>query len=222
MDKIFATDLDGTCIFFNRQLTDVKGFIEIDNHKSYRGYMHERLYQELPESNRQRWFVPVTTRSIEQYQRIALPIQPVLALTSNGGRLFVNGIEDETWFQESLEFVSECVTELQKSQRILGNPVFVDNCFYYKKHTSEEFAKRNELYLKVYGDETKVSIHRKQKKVYVIPKGLEKGNAIRRLIEKYKFTSVWAAGDSSLDTSMLQIAEKVIPVIDLKEKGRYI
>ena len=58
-------------------------------------------------------FIPVTTRTIEQFQRISLfqdEIIPEYAITSNGGNILHNGKQDGTWnriVKERLSF--ECI-----------------------------------------------------------------------------------------------------------------
>lgn len=49
------------------------------------------------------YFIPVTTRTIEQFQRITLfqnEIIPEYAITSNGGNILHNGKQDVTWNKE--------------------------------------------------------------------------------------------------------------------------
>ena len=58
------------------------------------------------------YFIPVTTRTIEQFQRITLfqnEIIPEYAITSNGGNILHNGKQDVTWNKEIKRISVECI-----------------------------------------------------------------------------------------------------------------
>ena len=66
-------------------------------------------------------FVPVTTRTIEQYKRISLLkniIIPEYAIVSNGGNILINGETDSYWAKIiSFKIKSECISSKKVLER---------------------------------------------------------------------------------------------------------
>ena len=101
---IFASDLDRTLIYSNRFLNEESLTVPIRNVEVYNGreisYMTEKAIALLREIADEMMFIPVTTRTVEQYQRIALfrdEIRPTYAITCNGGVVLNDGKIDEHW-----------------------------------------------------------------------------------------------------------------------------
>ena len=99
---IFASDLDRTLIYSNRLLTKNHLPVPIRNVEVYNGreisYMTEKAIALLRELADEMMFIPVTTRTVEQYHRIALfreEIRPTYAITCNGGVVLNNGNVDD-------------------------------------------------------------------------------------------------------------------------------
>lgn len=217
---IFATDLDGTCIFSNRELEDTHDFIEVDASGSYRGYMHKNLYEHLKDWNKEIWFVPVTTRSKAQYERIRLPITPHLALAANGAVLYVDGVEDVTWYQDIRQQVGPYIHMLQELSNHpcakLIEGIFIA-CHFDALKEADAYVCEQLAHI----DKTHFHIHQKGRKVFVIPHLLEKGEAVKRLARRYAIPYIYGAGDSVMDTSLLEASNRVIEIRQLKEKGDY-
>lgn len=217
---IFATDLDGTCIFSNRELEDTHDFIEVDASGSYRGYMHKNLYEHLKDWNKEMWFVPVTTRSKAQYERIRLPITPHLALAANGAVLYVDGVEDVTWYQDIRQQVEPYIHTLQELSHHpcakLIEGIFIA-CHFDSLKEADAYVCEQLTQI----DKTHFHIHQKGRKVFVIPYLLEKGEAVKRLARRYVIPYIYGAGDSVMDISLLEASNRVIEIRQLKEKGDY-
>ena len=65
-------------------------------------FVTEKTYGLLKKLKEKALFVPVTTRTVEQYRRIDLGVGTLpYALVCNGGVLLANGQEDESWYLES-------------------------------------------------------------------------------------------------------------------------
>ena len=213
--KLFCTDLDNTLIYsYKREIGEQKRSVEI-----YKGrevsFMTEKSFQLLRKLSEKIMIVPVTTRSVEQYQRINLGIGiPKYALTCNGGVLFAEGRRDEEWYGESREMVKECLEELEKAIQILNYDKdrsmevrFIEELFVFTKSEKPEYTihkLREKLNL------SKIDIFQNGVKIYAVPKSLNKGNAVKRLKEKLHPEFIIAAGDSEFDLTMLKEADMAI------------
>lgn len=205
--KILFSDLDGTLIFSAKRRR--VGDIVVD---SLRGEpvscVTSRQAELLPYI---RCVIPVTTRSQEQYRRIRFPegFSPEYALCSNGGTLLVNGEPDAEWTSRSLAAYRECENELERFRGMLENDPdrcfeirIVDGLFLFTKSENPEKT----LERLVTGEMCE-SFSQGQK-VFVIPKRLSKGIAVRELARRLGLTrsEIACAGDSLVDISMLNEA----------------
>ncbi len=97
---LFASDLDNTLIYsYKRDLGTDTVCAEVDEGRKV-SFMTNRSRELLEKVNQTMHFVPVTTRSVQQYQRIRFgdTWSPHLALAANGGvllrdELFENGVK---------------------------------------------------------------------------------------------------------------------------------
>ena len=142
----------------------------------------------LQEVRRKICFVPLTTRTEEQYRRISLG-EPEFALVCNGGVLLVDGELEQAWYHESLRLVREAAGELLLAARILEHDSDVSfevrnicDLFLFTKSGNTE---RSIAGLAHALDLTRVDILTNGEKLYVLPKGLHKGTALRRLKERF-------------------------------------
>lgn len=224
MKKIFTTDLDGTVIYSEKhEFNSHKRLVETNG--DYKAYMNEKLYSSLDEYNKQILFVPVTTRSIGQYRRINFPIVPRYALVLNGAILLKNGEIDKEWLCESYKMCEDYQDDLLQAVKVVkcsgykcSHIDLYDIFFLFIKTESPSSVFQllcSQLNL------NNVTVYRKNGKIYVIPKPMEKGMAVKRLKDRFDIDFIIAAGDSDMDKSMLDIADKTISCQMLKEKGDY-
>lgn len=211
-----VTDLDNTLIFSYKRYQ--QGIcVETKEGRSL-SYMTADAYHLLQKlvSCKKNFVIPITTRSLEQYQRLCLLEQQTfeLALTSNGAVLLHKGREDHAWRKESQALMADAVDELEKAlvylhqeANITLEPRFVDGSFVYTKSNQVEKTMEN---LKQQIDLDKVFIDNNGEKLYVFPKELTKGRALQRLHHRFGQTYTIAAGDSWFDLSMLQGADTAI------------
>lgn len=211
------SDLDGTLIFSatRKQVGDIvverKNGAEISCVTARQAEIFPRLAN----------VIPVTTRSVEQYRRIEfsrLGFSPRYALCDNGGTLLVNGEADEAWSARSRETALECSDELSRFRELLERDPrrsfevrLVDGLFLFTK------SRKPDETLKYIGEGALCERFFTGEKVYVIPKGLSKGAAVKRLAKRLGLTEFAAAGDSLMDVSMLNAASVAVLTEDIAE-----
>lgn len=209
MKKIFLSDLDNTLIYsYKRNIGDDKVLVELKEQKQL-SYMTKISYLLLEEIQSKVEFIPITTRSLEQFRRIELSShwKPRYSLTSNGGILLDGDKIDENWYQQSLSLIEPSYGELTDSMKLLEEDKnisfdirMVDGLFVFTKSDDVDatISRLSELL-----DINKVSVFNNGSKVYVLPKNLSKGIAMERMKEFMKADFVISAGDSEFDVPML-------------------
>lgn len=144
--KMFCTDLDNTLIYsYKREIGEEKRCVEIYKDKEI-SFITEKSIQLLTKIAKKAMVVPVTTRTVEQYQRIELGIGvPKYALTCNGGVLLKDGEKDMCWYYDSLKLAETSWDELWKAQDILKydknrsmEVQFIEELFVFTKSTEPE------------------------------------------------------------------------------------
>lgn len=163
--------------------------------------------------------VPTTTRTPAQFARVRLPGGPTrYAVTSNGGRLIVDGVEDDDWHATVRATLAErsapldvVVAELDRrigawtrSRRI------ADDLFCY---LVVDLATMPGDFLPAWAqwcDARGWVVSRQGRKVYALPVGLTKDAAVAEVLRRTGATRLLAAGDGSLDAGMLALAAAAI------------
>ncbi len=211
---LFASDLDNTLIHSYKRADSTDICVEVKDEKQL-SFMTPQALDMLRRINKKEniLFAPVTTRSLEQYRRIDFfeGKQPSLALAANGGILLENGNANDEWHKMSVKLIKDSINDfkngirfLEKDENVYFEIRVVDELFVFTKShdpvgTREgltEFLRSEHSEVFNIGD-----------KVYIFPKILSKGNAIKRLKEKFGFEKVICAGDSEFDVSMLDLAD---------------
>lgn len=215
--KIFVSDLDGTLLFSHRHLPSQEGepclCVEYLREKEQSFMTQEgagflcKLAERIP-------FIPLTTRSRAQYERLAFPCpRPALALVSNGGVLLENGKPDPLWYEESLSLLGGSENELQRGfqlmkmaerQGLIEQPRLIDGLFCCAVSREAEKAAQA---LSGRLDAERITLVCMRRKVYLLPVILTKGRALERLRRRFGSCQIVAAGDSFLDFSMLAAAD---------------
>lgn len=203
---VFHADLDNTLIFsYKHEIGPRKRVVE-----HYQGrevsFMTERSLRLLEKVVKQTIFVPTTTRTREQYERIDLGVGiPKYALVCNGGLLLVDGKEEEDWYRKSLRLAEESRDVLLQAIALLekepGRELevrFIRDLFVFTKCREVEGVVRR---LQERLDTSLVDIFYQGIKTYVVPKSLSKGRAIgrfRRYLQERRFR---AAREGISDTA---------------------
>lgn len=217
--NVLFSDLDGTLIFSaNRKKV---GDIVIEHKDNTEiSCISARQAELLPKI---RNIIPVTTRSVEQYKRIKFPegFAPEYALCDNGSTLLINGEKDGPWLERSSEILAEAMEEMSRFRTILERDPdrryevrFVDGFFLFTKSADPN------LTLARLGVGKCCECYATGEKVYVIPKQLNKGDAVERLRALLGISreNVFCAGDSLMDVAMLNAADIAIYTGDIPEK----
>lgn len=203
---LLACDLDNTLIHSHRSRREGDVCVEWFQGRE-QSFLDPAARALLPRVLRKLRLVPVTTRSVEQYRRIQWPegCVPDLALAANGAVLLRSGEPDPGW--HGTDCVLPWREELERLLALLldegGHRAcrMVDGAYLFAAYEEEDAALRCARDHPT-GLVTAVS----GRKVYFLPPGVDKGQALRRLRALLGGLRVLAAGDSGLDLPMLNAA----------------
>ena len=219
--QLFTSDLDRTLIFskrtIDRALDTCLCIEQLDGRDI--SFINRTIEQRLLQIQKKAQFVPVTTRSIAQYERITLfqqRVVPDMAIVANGGIIFRNGQRDKVWQQH----IAQQLSLLPLSLHQLFNK--------FSKHLSENYFLRHhiidDLFYCFIVDPQAVDLNKIQhlseglqqdewhcylqgRKLYIVPQFLTKGAAVQYIKNLQHYDWHIAAGDSMMDLSMLQLAD---------------
>lgn len=208
---IFACDIDNTLIFSKKHPHDGWPCVEWI-HEKEQAYMSPKTCELLRAVCDQVLFVPVTSRSAEQYARIQWPenVQPHLVISTHGAKLFVDGMEDAQWQKETFDMVLPWLDELHRLEsRLAPDPSFircrmVDDAYLFVYCAAGVNAAEVETRLQSMTD-LKICVG--GKKIYLLPPDLNKGTALKRLRLRFPQHKICSAGDSEMDLDMLNEAD---------------
>nr|WP_027870914.1 HAD hydrolase family protein [[Eubacterium] cellulosolvens] len=212
MKKIlFACDLDNTLIHSYHRKKDGDVCIEWLNGNE-QGYISQAAVKLLAQVVDEVLFVPVTTRSIEQYLRIQWlsDTTPEYAVTTNGAIALENTGIDTSWKAESDALLEDYKGELQQMMSLLDKEEdllrnrYVDGMYVFA--IGREGADVPAI-VKRYNAQSTLQVAASGKKVYFFPPAFNKGSALERLMAKNKPDFVICAGDTAIDLPMLERAD---------------
>lgn len=210
---VFHADLDNTLIYsYRRDIGRAK--INVERYEGREiSFMTEKSYALLKKVREHVVFVPTTTRTEAQYQRIDLKTGvPDYALVCNGGVLLKGEEEVPGWYADSLGLIEKSRGEFEKAWKCMQEDrdrIFevrnIRNLFLF---TKSGFPSATVERMKRKLDDSLMSVFCNGSKVYAVPEGLDKGAAVRRFREYIKAGAVIAAGDSEFDIPMLKEADQ--------------
>jgi hypothetical protein len=225
MPVLVASDLDRTLIYSSAALAltmpDARAprllCVEVHESKPL-SYMTETAAQLLTDLGDTALFVPTTTRTRKQYQRINLPgPQPAYAICANGGHLLVDGVTDHDWHTRvQARLADECapLEEIREHLSATADPAWVrkhrvaEDLFAYlvveRELLPEEWVKE----LAVWAQERGWGVSLQGRKIYAVPKPLTKSAAVREVARRTGAELTLAAGDSLLDADLLLAADR--------------
>lgn len=211
---IFASDLDNTLLFSHKYAQPGDLCVEYLEGAA-QGYLTGETPGLLAQVMDKALFVPVTSRSMEQYRRIRFPqaCRPRYAVTTNGAFLLVDGKPDLQWSRASEEAVAPWRAHLEEALRALEAwPVpkrcrIVDGMFTFAACDTPEDAQALGRALK---DAVPLNAGVTGRKVYFFPPPINKGAALDRLRRRFGAERVLCAGDSAIDEPMLRRADLAI------------
>lgn len=221
---IFASDLDQTLLYGKRFLTDGTQSVQVV--EALEGepisYMSDRTIQLLHEVHQQFLFMPVTTRTIEQYQRITIfqsELLPRYAITSNGGNVIHNGRIDEQWSsQVHSRMVNECAPfpDMLAAFAQISNDTWVirermaEDLFFYNIIDREKMPVNELRDFERWVTQQNWSMSIQGRKLYLVPQAVNKRDAALYVCELQQDEQLIAAGDSLLDLPLLAAAQLAI------------
>ncbi|MFB6841180.1 HAD family hydrolase [Streptomyces sp. NPDC056361] len=222
---LVASDLDRTLIYSTAALSlgmpdaQAPRLLCVEVHESKPlSYMTEDAADLLARLTGEAVFVPTTTRTRKQYQRIQLPgTTPRYAICANGGHILVDGVSDRDWHESVLRRLADECAPLSEIRAYL---TATTDLSWVRKHRVAEdlFAylvvERERLpddWLARFGDwagERGWTVSLQGRKVYAVPKPLTKSAAVREVARRIGATLTLAAGDSLLDADLLLAADR--------------
>ncbi|MFJ5259494.1 HAD family hydrolase [Streptomyces sp. NPDC088387] len=225
MPVLVASDLDRTLIYSSAALAltmpDARAprllCVEVHESKPL-SYMTETSAQLLTDLGDIAFFVPTTTRTRRQYERINLPgPAPRFAICANGGHLLVDGVADPDWHTRvTNRLADECapLAEIRAHLESSADPEWVrkhrvaDDLFAYlvveRELLPEDWVKE----LAVWAENRGWTVSLQGRKIYAVPKPLTKSAAMREIARRTGADLTLAAGDSLLDADLLLAADR--------------
>jgi hydroxymethylpyrimidine pyrophosphatase-like HAD family hydrolase len=223
---IYASDLDRTLIYSLSAIgvpEDSPGLVpaEVINGRVV-SYISQQALAQLVELASNIIFMPVTTRTIEQYKRINLfqeTVIPDYAITSNGGNILIGGAVDKDW-REYIGRLVERDSAAAEEVRVLVRSVVREEWIISERYCDDLFytfvVHRDLLPM----DEIAHLAERLQdlgwrvslqgRKLYVVPAAVNKSDAIIHVRRTVQSEPMVASGDSLLDKSLLESADYAI------------
>ena len=210
-DILFASDLDNTLLYSRRHRR--AGDLCVERLAgAEQGFMTPPAVELLRRVRAAMRFIPVTTRSIEQYRRIEWPegTAPEYAVTTNGAVLLHGGEVDAAWREAHDALIAPAREEIARCHALyLGDRAFircriVDDAYLFvycadgvdAQAQAAECQKRTSLRVQPSG-----------RKIYFFPPKLTKGAALRELRRCFSPRKVYAAGDTAIDAPLLAAAD---------------
>ncbi|MBC8059417.1 MAG: hypothetical protein H7Y18_01995 [Clostridiaceae bacterium] len=214
---IFASDLDRTLIysksFINEEMKDVFPVEKKDG--VIISYMSKNSMEILNLLSKKVIFIPVTTRSLEQFNRITFFKDSLInkyAVVANGGVLIKNNEIDLNWQKLIRKQMDEIISPeelLNNLGRFLKNPEVnsfrcCDKVFIYivlkTNVIEEEYLIELQLFCGDYG----YGMVKNGRKIYIIPHFINKWAPLKYIMEMEQDDQLVTAGDSILDLPMLE------------------
>ncbi|MFE9372209.1 HAD family hydrolase [Streptomyces sp. NPDC006711] len=221
---LVASDLDRTLIYSSAALAiagpDERApkllCVEVYEHKPL-SYVTEDAARLLTELKSAAVFVPTTTRTRAQYQRVRLPGPPSrFAICANGGHLLVDGASDQDWARAvAARIAAECapLAEITAHLRATADPRWLrkertaEDLFAYLVVERDALPEQWVKELTAWAGPRGWTVSLQGRKIYAVPKPLTKSAAVREIARRTGATLTLAAGDSLLDADLLLAAD---------------
>ncbi|GAA3797431.1 HAD family hydrolase [Streptomyces phyllanthi] len=225
MAVLVASDLDRTLIYSPTALAltmpDARAprLLCVEVHESRPlSFMTETAAGLLTDLGDAAVFVPTTTRTRKQYQRINLPgPAPEYVICANGGHILVDGVTDRDWHARvTARLADECapLEEIRDHMAATADPAWVrkhrvaEDLFAYlvveRELLPEDWVKE----LAVWAENRGWTVSLQGRKIYAVPKPLTKSAALREVARRTGAELTLAAGDSLLDADLLLAADR--------------
>ncbi len=215
---MFASDLDRTIIYSHRAIEEYSKHEKLEliavekREKKEVSFMSKMALAYLRQLSSMLLFVPVTTRSLSQYQRVFFQnIAHQYAVTTNGAIILYKGEKLVEWEEKISKEIRSSSVSMQELKQLLinyfkieGELRLVEELFIYY-YLEKGIAP--ELLLEVTESARKKGwrVSLQGRKLYFVPKSLSKGSAIKFIQEREEISTLIGAGDSLLDDDFLKL-----------------
>jgi hypothetical protein len=229
---LVSTDLDRTMIFSKGAVAEsglcTDELVVVERYKGEAAsWMTSAAVTGLRRLAREAAVVPTTTRTIEQYQRIALPGAPWrYAVTSNGGNILVDGVPDAGWRAAMADEATGGGTSAEEAAAEVESRVdaswarpgrICDGLFHYFCADLALMPADFMGGLAQWCEPRGWNVSRQGRKIYTMPNSVTKSRAVaevrRRLVDEGRLepgAAHLASGDGGLDRDMLMAADRAI------------
>lgn len=217
---LFASDLDQTLIYSRKSFRSEMAETDIQLIERLEGkeisFMTKKAISLLKEVAASFAFVPVTTRTVEQYQRITIfqeSVIPRFAITSNGGNILEDGRIDDEWnrklknlMESQCAPIEEIAAEFDKlaSEEWVLKKRSAESLFLYYIIERSKIPPKELAAFTSWLDHQGWTYSLQGRKLYFVPKPVNKWNALHHVSERLNSEKVITAGDSLLDLCMLE------------------
>lgn len=218
IEMLYFSDLDRTLIYSSKIANFSINNVCIEKLKGKDiSYISKKSIRNIEKLLKFMTIIPVTTRTIEQYRRIEFAHHNInfqWAIVSNGSYILKNNEPIKEWDNhikqiknqsEDLLKVFEKFSLYKNINGLVKTKIAEDNFFYCiidKTNFQFDDLERFIYYLK----ESNWNYYLNGRKLYFMPKGMTKENAINFLLKSFKESSFIASGDSILDLNMLNLS----------------
>ncbi|MCY6484944.1 hypothetical protein OW763_11380 [Clostridium aestuarii] len=215
---IFASDLDRTLIYSRRLIEENdKNSVLVERYLGEElSFMKESVINKLKKLRNKVLFIPVTTRTIDQYNRIfgiKDEIKPKYAIVSNGGNILIDGQIDTEWRNKIKTDVDKIINYRFIEKRFLQNfkdtswinkMIFRDGLFFSIHFKDKNLIDIEELEnFKQWAEKNHWKVSLQTRKLYLVPEPVNKWSALIYIKNKEKKKKIISAGDSFLDYPLL-------------------
>lgn len=223
---IFASDLDQTLIFSEKHISiDLKDKVIPSEYKneSIITYMLYETFEKLKSLNNNLILIPTTTRTLEQYERIMIfksYIWPRFAVVNHGGSILEDGVPNMDWDKHISELISVGCEPIEQMIGRFKSQLFhegwvldfrqIDKLFFYCiiQLDATPMGELTAFMTEVESHGWHSCLH--GRKLYFMPKPLNKWNAIEYIKNMLPTQQVIASGDSYMDFELLSMADYAI------------
>ncbi len=225
---VFFSDLDNTLIYSHRHRTLADSVVVEYLDGKEQSYMLKTTFESLVQLSNLS-LVPVSTRTEPQYRRLSYmdAMHVKYAIICNGGKLLVDGKEDEAWTKETINLASSGIDDMESAIAILSeccrsSEIHRPEIYMCYVTTDMPDAVCNEVSGKI--NMRNIDVQHDHRKVYLFTRGVDKGYAIRRFKKRFNVRYIFSAGDSIMDIPMLNEADyafasaDILPAVMAKRK----
>lgn len=207
-------DIDNTLIYsYRKEVKGEKICVEYINGR-IQSYMTTRTYDYFTNQNKYD-IIPVSTRTVPQYSRLSELTDKLgvrYAVVCNGGILLDRGEPDKTWLDETYRLIGRTSHELEKAaefmEKLSSREVHrTEGIMIYTVTDDPDYVKQQ---MKEKTKDSGLTVFSDNKKVYCVPSVINKGNAVKRCIERFGKSRSVSAGDGIQDIPMLEAADIAI------------